>query len=57
MLDHVAVAIANSGELDECNGSFINDQYIYVITNEYPYFPRCLMGEFTEQQQGRPRRP
>ena len=49
--------IANSGELDECNGAFINDQYAYVITNEYPYFPRCLMGEFTEQSQGRPRRP
>ena len=49
--------IANSGELDECNGAFINNQYAYVITNEYPYFPRCLMGEFTEQQQGRPRRP
>ena len=49
--------IANSGELDECNGAFINDQYAYVITNEYPYFPRCLMGEFTEQQQGRPRKP
>jgi len=49
--------IANSGELDECNGAFINDQYAYVITNEYPYFPRCLMGEFTEQSPGRPRRP
>ena len=49
--------IANSGELDECNGAFINDQYVYVITNEYPYFPRCLMGEFTEQSPGRNRRP
>ena len=49
--------IANSGELDECNGAFINGQYAYVITNEYPYFPRCLMGEFTEQSPGRPRRP
>ena len=49
--------IVNSGELDECNGAFINGQYAYVITNEYPYFPRCLMGEFTEQPPGRPRRP
>ena len=49
--------IANSGELDECNGAFINDQYAYVITNEYPYFPRCLMGEFTEQLPRRNRRP
>ena len=49
--------IANSGELDECNGAFINGQYAYVITNEYPYFPRCLMGEITEQSPGRPRRP
>ena len=49
--------VANSGELDECNGAFIDNQYAYVITNEYPYFPRCLMGEFTEQSKGRERRP
>jgi len=49
--------VVNSGELDECNGTFIDDQYAYVITDTYPYFPRCLMGEFTEQPPGRNRRP
>ena len=34
------------GDLDECNGITLNDQYVYVITDEYPYISRCLMGEF-----------
>ncbi len=33
------------GDLDECNGITIDGQYIYLITNDYPYVPRCLMGE------------
>lgn len=40
------------GQLDECNGITIDGQYIYLITNDYPYVPRCLMGEFTEAAQG-----
>lgn len=50
------------GDLDECNGAEINGQYIYLITDTYPYIGRCLNGEFTEaapeagngQQQGPP---
>jgi hypothetical protein len=38
----------SNGDLDECNGIAVNGQYIYLITNDYPYIPRCLMGEFTE---------
>ena len=38
---------ASYGQLDECNGVTVDGQYIYLITNEYPYIPRCLMGEFT----------
>gem|GEM_PF-313467 len=41
--------IAGSGQLDECNGTTVDGQYIYLITNEYPYISRCLMGESTGQ--------
>lgn len=37
-----------AGDLDECNGTTIGDEYAYVITEDYPYIPRCLMGESTE---------
>jgi len=40
--------LAGSGDLDECNGKFIGDQYLYLITNEFPYISRCLKGEFNE---------
>ena len=40
--------LAGSGDLDECNGTFIEDQYLYLITNEFPYISRCLKGEFNE---------
>ena len=40
------------GDLDECNGVEVSGQYVYLITDEYPYIPRCLMGEFTEERQG-----
>ena len=36
------------GDLDQCNGTFVDGQYVYVLTDSYPYIPRCLMGEFTE---------
>jgi hypothetical protein len=39
---------ADYGDLDECNGITIDGQYIYLITNDYPYIPRCLMGQFSE---------
>ncbi len=32
------------GDLDECNGITVNGEYIYLITDDYPYVPRCLMG-------------
>ncbi|MEG3596253.1 MAG: YHYH protein [Actinomycetota bacterium] len=40
--------VSGSGGLDECNGTLIADQYVYIITNEFPYISRCLNGEFTE---------
>jgi len=39
-----------SGNLDECNGTTIHGEYAYVITESFPYIPRCLMGEFTENR-------
>jgi hypothetical protein len=32
------------GNLDECNGTTINGQYAYLVTDDYPYIGRCLYG-------------
>jgi hypothetical protein len=32
------------GDLDECNGTWIDGQYAYFITDGYPFAPRCLNG-------------
>ena len=40
------------GDLDECNGrvgvtpEFPNGIYYYMVTDEFPFFSRCLKGEF-----------
>ena len=48
--------IEDSGDLDECNGITIDGNYMYLVTNEFPYVSRCLMGEVSqEQRQGPPR--
>lgn len=33
-----------SGDLDDCNGTMINGEYMYVITKTFPYIPRCFKG-------------
>lgn len=39
------------GDLDECNGrygvtpEFSDGTYYYVLTDDFPYIPRCLMGD------------
>lgn len=38
------------GDLDECNGITLKDTYRYMVTNEFPYISRCLMGEFAEER-------
>lgn len=38
-----------AGDLDECNGTTIDGQYLYLVTEEYPFIGRCLMGEFEEE--------
>ncbi|WP_452229885.1 YHYH protein [Lacinutrix sp. MEBiC02404] len=37
--------IDGSGDLDACNGIEIDGQYMYFVTNEFPYVGRCVMGE------------
>ena len=42
---------AGSGALDECNGrygvtpEYPDGTYYYVLTENFPYVPRCLMGD------------
>lgn len=43
-----------SGDLDECNGITIDGQYIYLVTESFPYVSRCLKGEFSESLPGPP---
>ena len=47
--------VKGSGDLDECNGIYVNDTYMYIVTDGYPYVGRCLMGEFTEERPQGPR--
>ncbi len=39
--------------LDECNGTEIDGQYVYLVTDSFPYLPRCLMGVIDESFQRR----
>lgn len=32
------------GDLDECNGTWIGDEYVYYATDDFPFFPRCSNG-------------
>ena len=32
------------GALNACNGTYINDEFVYFITHDFPFAPRCLMG-------------
>ncbi|KAA5821949.1 YHYH protein [Algibacter amylolyticus] len=42
------------GDLDACNGININGQYMYLVTNEFPYVSRCLMGEVEQEERRGP---
>ena len=46
--------IAGSGDLDECNGITIDGQYMYLVTIDFPYIGRCLMGEFKSHERRGP---
>ncbi len=36
-------------DLDECNGVIIDGEYSYLLTDDFPYIPRCLQGEVASQ--------
>ncbi|MEM6997652.1 MAG: YHYH protein [Patescibacteria group bacterium] len=40
--------VEGSGQLDECNGVTIDGSYGYIITDDFPYVSRCLMGTASE---------
>ena len=46
--------VSGYGDLDECNGITVNGQYMYFVTESFPYVSRCLMGEVKNEQQRRP---
>jgi len=37
-------------DLDECNWIMVDGEYIYLMTDEYPYIGRCLNGESNEKR-------
>ncbi len=43
-----------AGDLDRCNGTTVDGQYIYVLTDQYPFISRCLNGEVQGGGQGAP---
>jgi len=48
------------GDLDQCNGrigitpEYSDGTYYYVVTNQFPYIPRCLMGNADSSFSKRP---
>jgi len=39
--------VKSSGDLDQCNGAFVEGKYSYFATDNYPFFPRCLYGKIS----------
>lgn len=35
---------SDSGALDRCNGTEINGEYAYILTETFPFVPRCWVG-------------
>jgi len=42
------------GTLDGCNGTTVNGEYAYLITETYPFAGRCLNGQVSEERVGPP---
>ncbi|MFT4960768.1 MAG: hypothetical protein ACI92Z_001852 [Paracoccaceae bacterium] len=32
------------GNLNDCNGAMLGGEYVYFVTDAYPFYPRCLYG-------------
>ena len=39
--------VGGKNRLDQCNGGELLDNYVYFITDNYPFVPRCLFGEIS----------
>ncbi|GLQ22184.1 hypothetical protein GCM10007853_00580 [Algimonas ampicilliniresistens] len=39
------VYVGGEGRLDPCNGGQLDGQYVYFVTDSYPFVPRCLTGK------------
>ena len=37
--------VSGLGDLDQCNGIKIDGTYVYLLTDSFPYIPRCLNGD------------
>lgn len=37
--------VGGDARLDQCNGGILGQDYVYFITDSYPFVPRCLTGE------------
>lgn len=35
------------GDLDACNGGYVDGEYMYFMTDEFPYGPRCMNGDYS----------
>ena len=50
--------VKGSGRLDECNGTKnLYGRFVYYATDTYPFFPRCLWGEISDDFKQPPKRP
>ncbi|MCB9996570.1 MAG: YHYH protein [Rhodospirillales bacterium] len=36
--------VSGLGDLDECNGMDTPKGYVYILTEQFPFIPRCFMG-------------
>ena len=39
------IHVNSDTKLDTCNGTIINEEYTYLMTDTFPYIPRCLNGQ------------
>jgi hypothetical protein len=52
------VYVKGSGRLDECNGAKnLYGRFVYYATDTYPFFPRCLWGEISDDFKRPPEGP
>ncbi|MEM7686531.1 MAG: YHYH protein [Pseudomonadota bacterium] len=48
--------VAGLGTLDKCNGGMLEGRFVYFVTETFPFYPRCLWGEASDDFSGPGRR-